>query len=307
VLGNCGETGRPYLEGPQIYQTSSFGVADIPGPYLLVVAAKPDNPPAECTGYPQPDKPNEVLAYATATSPQGPYTYQGILMCGSSTEWTNQGSLLMMPDQTGTNRLVLFYHDGPDRNMVGSPERKVHAECLFYGSGNIAMVTRSESWTDLGFSSPTFSSCMANANYSDDSTVGLMFSGAWGPFAPPQHYVTAENQGASDLVFNRPTIGPWERFHLNVVSSGQSNENVDIQSLANGEWVTTQIDGHLLANSVTLPSSPQFSTDGSIWNGRGCTHLVAYANNGALGLDNSGLVLAQGSVGSTPVICTLHM
>jgi hypothetical protein len=299
ALGNCGGTGRPYLEGPQIYDTRvSFPGTDVPGPFLMVVAAKPDHIPTEC-GFPQPNSANEVLAYATSVSPQGPYQYQGLLMCGSATEWTNQGSLLMMPDRTARNRLVLFYHDGPSANP--SPDRKVHAECLFYGSGQISMVTRSQDWTNLGFSSPTFSSCMANPNGADDSAVGLTFESAFGGTAnPPHNYVTAENNGTAPLVDNRFGIGPWEIFHLNLANSGES---VDIQSTTNNQWVVPQFDGHLIASS-NFPSG-QFAT--GIWSGRGCTSLTT-ASGAAVKLDpaNPNLLIAQGSPGGT-LTCILHM
>jgi hypothetical protein len=270
----------------------------------MVVAAKPDNTPTECTGIPQPNQPNEVLAYATANSPQGPYTYQGLLMCGSATEWTNQGSLLLMPDRTGNLRLVLFYHDGPSRQQFGSPDRKVHAECLFYGAGNIGLATRSQDWTNLGFSSPTFSSCMANANLADNE-VGLTFeSTRGGVLAPPHQYVTAENAGNADLVYNRFAIGPWELFREKLTNNGPNNPgSLDLESMANNKWVVTTLDGHLLASAEFQTS--QFN-DGS-FTGRGCATLTV--NNAGVTTDGSSanLLVVGGSPQSAPLVCIMHM
>jgi hypothetical protein len=96
VLGNCGGKGRPYLEGPSLYGLPfTTGLAGVPGPYTLVFAAKPTSVPVECRQFGQPNTANEVLAYATSTSgPTGPYTYKGLLMCGSSSDWTNQATIV---------------------------------------------------------------------------------------------------------------------------------------------------------------------------------------------------------------------
>lgn len=298
ALGDCGGLGRPYLEGPQIYDTRSWNNPDIPGPYLMIVAAKPDHTPTECGGIPQPNSQNEVIAWATASQPQGPYTYDGLLMCGSSTEWTNQASLLMMPDKTGVNRLVMFYHDGPG----GQPNRKVHAECLFYGGG-LGMATRSESWTDIGFSSPTFSSCMKNVNDVDDTTMALTIAGL-----SPQRYVTAENAGAGNLVFNRYAIGPWELFHLNTYNN---NQDFGLQSMTNGLWVQAMSSGYLKANSpLELPSrnnpGTAFVSTNGPWAGRGCTQFKSLSSGENVQLDSTATSLFDLGTGA-PYFCVMHL
>jgi arabinoxylan arabinofuranohydrolase len=121
ALGTCGSTGRPYLEGASLYWFGNAGFTTTT-PYYLVFAAKPNTS-------------NEVIAYATASSPAGPYTYKGTIMGGSSTEWTNQASV-----QKFGSSYVFMYHDGPS----GNHNRKAHAECLFFNTdGTIKSITRS--------------------------------------------------------------------------------------------------------------------------------------------------------------------
>lgn len=129
ALGTCGSTGHPYLEGASLYNFGSAGFTTST-PYYLVFAAKPSNS-------------NEVIAYATSSSPTGPFTYKGTIMGGSSTEWTNQASI-----QKFGSSYIFAYHDGP----TGTHNRKTYFECLTFvtsGStvGNINPITRSTSNT----------------------------------------------------------------------------------------------------------------------------------------------------------------
>lgn len=56
VLGNCGGTGRPYLEGLSLHGFPfATGLTGVPGLYTLVFAAKPDHVPTECVNYGQPN------------------------------------------------------------------------------------------------------------------------------------------------------------------------------------------------------------------------------------------------------------
>jgi hypothetical protein len=118
--GACSGKGRPYLEGASM---DHFG-ADGKNQYFLTFAMKLDSE-------------NEVIAYATGSSPLGTFQYRGIIMHGSSTEWTNQASIL----KWGSS-YVFFYHDGPS----GIHRRKVHGECLsFNGDGTIKPISRTTS------------------------------------------------------------------------------------------------------------------------------------------------------------------
>ena len=127
----------------------------MPGPFLLVFAAKPTSTPSGCAAnLGQPNSANEVIAYATATSVTGPYTYKGILMCGSSTEWTNQATLMPLRTLFGNDTAIaMYYHDGP----AGNHNRKVHAQCLPFGGGNFVATMRPVTAAQQ----PSFSSCMA--------------------------------------------------------------------------------------------------------------------------------------------------
>jgi hypothetical protein len=122
---------QPYIEGGSLFKFSNFNYVSqagnyAPGPYTLVFALKPSSVPAQCAGSGQPNTANEVIAYATSASVKGPYDFQGIIMCGSSTEWTNQATIEEVQNAQGQWRLVLVYHDGP----AGTNNRKLHSECL---------------------------------------------------------------------------------------------------------------------------------------------------------------------------------
>jgi hypothetical protein len=210
-----------------------------------------------------------------------------------------------MPDDTGVYRLVLFYHDGPG----GQPNRKVHAECLYYGPNDmIGLATRSESWTDIGFSTPTFSSCMQNSNHVNDSTVALTLSGP-GISTNPRKYVTAENGGGANLVYNRYAIGNWEQFHIAMYNNNQS---FGWQSMANSLWVSSLVDGHLLAyatNELPTFGSPGTAFHlpaGTSWSGVGSCATFIGQTNIPIGLDNSSLLSGFPTHGSLQ-FCPLHL
>jgi hypothetical protein len=145
-LGDCGGTGHPYMEGPAVYTGTEVGAPNaVPFSYVMIFAAKPNaGVPSQCTkSKGQPGKDNEVIAYATAAQPTGPFDYQGIIMCGSATEWTNQASVAREPGFNG--RYVMAWHDGPGLSS-GFHNRKTHLSCLTWGrqvAGKIDLVTRS--------------------------------------------------------------------------------------------------------------------------------------------------------------------
>jgi len=105
-LGGCtragkftGSVDRPYLEGASLYRFDGSIAEGSTDPYYLIFAAKPSGGTHGAS--------NEVIAYATASMPAGPYTYRGIIMDASSTEWTNQASIAKFGD-----KYVFAYHDG---------------------------------------------------------------------------------------------------------------------------------------------------------------------------------------------------
>jgi hypothetical protein len=149
--GFTGSVNHAYMEGPELYFMPITGVGPFAATYMLTFAIKPNNVNA-----PGCSSQNEALAYATSEDPRGPYTYRGIIMCGASTQWTNQGSLYAYSyvdaNFNYSVRFMLFYHDA-----VGSAvpqNRKTHAECLTVASTGITAVTRST----------TFSGCMPSTS-----------------------------------------------------------------------------------------------------------------------------------------------
>jgi hypothetical protein len=92
-------------------------------------------------------------------------------------------------------------------------------------------------------------------------------------------------------------------FHLQLTNNGQFE---DFQSLTNGLWVQTLVNGQVQATAST-PTQAFTTGPGGIWNGRGCRGLTSTFNGGALGVDSFNNVVAQGSSGPAPWLCILHM
>jgi hypothetical protein len=96
-------------------------------------------------------------------------------------------------------------------------------------------------------------------------------------------YVTADNAGASPLIANRTTIGPWETFDEIALGNG----NIALQAHVNDEYVTADNAGTspLIANRTTIGPWETFllihNTDGSI-------SLKAQANGDYVTADNAG-------------------
>jgi len=189
----CSAKGRPYLEAPTLFHRDQIMIgagAMLPGPYTLVFSAKPNGVPSACTtDKGQPGTDLEVIAYATADAPTGPFTYRGILMCGSSTQWTNHATFRLTAAAGGSVRFFMIYHDGPGGTTQA---RKLHAECLYHGGNSLAAATRSTT----GF--------MDCKNGVDGKAV-VFRSWLTGGI------VSAPNTGAQ-LSTNRFAAGPWERF-----------------------------------------------------------------------------------------------
>jgi hypothetical protein len=269
----------PYMEGPSVFKTSDLApdLTGLPGPYIMLIPMKPANNPPECQVFGQPGGNLSVIAYATAPSVRGPYTYQRILMCGSSTEWTNQAHLAEVTTATGKKRIALYYHDGTPIN--GNPMRKIHAECLWYGGGTFAMATR----TTTGFAD-----CMAGAD-----------SNTWA-FRKQQvntTVVSADQNANKVLTATRASVGPWERFGVFTPNNTQLNpnttnttQNVNITSSSNGLFVSAENAGtaNLIANRVRAQSWESFTLR---FNGDGTVSFIAnVSGRGVTSPSNSALV-----------------
>jgi hypothetical protein len=106
---------------------------ELPFNYVLEFAAKPRDgvAPPECTND------HEVIAYATSWSADGPWDYQGIIMCGSDSEWTNQASIT--PHTANNGKILMAWHDGGDNRH----NRRSHLSCVKWGSdGKIVRIPR---------------------------------------------------------------------------------------------------------------------------------------------------------------------
>jgi hypothetical protein len=230
VLGDCGGKGRPYLEGPSLYKWNFNNPVHS---WNLFFAAKPTSVPTECnannTGKNSANTTNEVIAWATADLAQGPFTYRGIIMCGSTTEWTNQATIT----STSNGRMIIIYHDGP---AAPNRQRKLHAECLYLNFGEIGGVYRQAQNAPYGFDNCT----QSNAN---SAFEGLR---AEDPQQPGLPTIISTLNGGGDLKANRYAVGPWERYRFELVTSP---DTYAIRSLANNQFVCGP------ANNVT-PLAP---------------------------------------------------
>jgi hypothetical protein len=222
VLGNCGGTGRPYVEGGSLYKWSYDGLST----FTLIFAAKPTSVPTDCNSTNAPagtaQTANSVIAWASANGPTDNqpwnWSYKSIIICGSTTEWTNQATLTT----TSNGRGIIIYHDGP---APPNRARKVHAECLFTGGGYIAGVYRQPLNATNGFN--TCTTVAGNNEY-----VALRASDWQATGAPP---IISANNGSGELWAKRYAVGPWERFKFELVS-GTTSTYV-IRSIHNGKYV----------------------------------------------------------------------
>ncbi len=250
VLGNCKAVdgpnagqylGRPYLEGGSLFDLSRFGVSlpeGTPGKYVLMFAAKPTSTPSECASSKgQPGTANEVIAYATSNSVTGPYNYQGIVMCGSSTEWTNQASIEAVTASNGDPRMVLVYHDG----VSGTPKnRQLHAECLFTMDNKFTLTMRS---------SDGVASTSGNRHWCLQQTHIRAYTSAYNG-----KFVSATSNGT--LKASASSIGPWEQFGLTYVGSGKYSFN----SRHGSKYVAADRNtNQLIANRSSVGSWEKFS------------------------------------------------
>jgi hypothetical protein len=285
-----------YMEGPHIYNTTLGGAdgnwpAGTPGPYLMTVPIKPTATPPECAAnaQAQPGTANELIAYATASSPLGTlnpadgtyhWAYGGILMCGSQKEFTDQGSIVPVTTSArtgGHTPLVFVYHDGPGANSTGH-HRTIHAECLLYDAfdthgdhrgpvfqgdaGNIATSIRT------GGTQFTDSGAEANCLTSFDSTSVALRSPLIDSVTPNKPAMFMSGNGA--LFANRFGVGPWEKFRLQqgattlpttFADPGSTRINgVSILAEANNKFVsiTGGLGSCLNANATTVGPSQLF-------------------------------------------------
>jgi hypothetical protein len=283
----------PYMEGASVFKTADLApdLTGLPGPYILLMPVATAGQPPECQLF--GGGKNSVLAYATADNATGPYTYRGILMCGSTSEWTNQAYLAEVTARNGAKRIALYYHDGTWVN--GSPNRKIHAECLWYGGGTFAMATR----TTTGFSD-----CMAGT---DSNTWVLRRPGQLaGQF---REIITTEVDSGGVLTASRAAVGAWEKFqvfrsdHSPVAPNASGTITVNLVSQANQKFVCADNSGNnpLIANRTTAGAWEQFKL---VTNGTTAT-LTATINNKGVATQSNQRLIANATTGDSYVIMHL--
>jgi hypothetical protein len=301
--GSCISTGMPYLEGASLYRTDLSGWGPgAPGPYLLAFAAKPTSRPAACaSNLGQPNTANEVIAYAVAPTVTGPYTYKGILMCGSSTEWTNQATLMPLKtadsvDGNVHRAIAMYYHDGPS----GNHNRKVHAQCLAFGGGNFAATMRPVS-TSQGFM-PSFTECMAG-----DVKSSWGFQQPNGQMLTTLLNVSGVANGTVNSGLGRVAMGHYERFEVadsngaftqpaGLIGFTGTISGADLFSHANLKWVADQ---GVCESAFASSYFPRYSLN-LTWDENTKRENVVIVNQGALtNLNGQGGCLTTGTFATT--------
>lgn len=240
-LGNCdpngaeppGPVGRPYVEGASIYKREFYRGH----PWTMFFAVKPESVPKECaTANGGTGSSNEAIAWASATNPTPGqpwnWIYRGIVMCGSTTEWTNQATIT----ETRDGDLIIVYHDGP-----ATKQRKLHAECLFTSLGEIGGVFRQQSGAFAGFND-----CI------DNTTAGYRGLWAFDPEFPSHPRLVST--GGGPMTASRYAVGPWEQYLLADLGNGRYG----IIALSNGGVVCA--DGY---NDPLTPECSYFSQTGA--------------------------------------------
>lgn len=119
---NNGSCTPAYIEGGEIGYFGDAGF-DGNGKYFLYFAMKESNN-------------TESIAYATADTVTGPYTYQGMIMNGAGgSGWTNQAAIVEWQ-----GHYLFFYHNDPRGGA--NPQRQVFLECVGISNGKISSVSR---------------------------------------------------------------------------------------------------------------------------------------------------------------------
>lgn len=269
--GNCNTDDpnypHPYIEGASMYKFANWNYKatdgnPMPGTYTLVFAAKPSVTPdtnapgqnCKAPGQPGtenggPGSANEVIAYATSNTLTGPFAYQGILMCGSSTEWTNQATLQEVKVNNSWH-VMIVYHDGAAKNAGANinTNRKLRSECLYTdASGKFISVQRSTDGATTVSGAPAW--CLGHSD-----TVAIKTTDG--------RYVRSDNNGGNrGLQAKNTSIGPWEQF------SFDDTGNIDwLQARNPGAWAKADPNqgNKLIANqSTTGFSGLQFIPSGS--------------------------------------------
>jgi hypothetical protein len=259
-------TGVPYVEGPSIYAHQYVSGYD----FTMIFPIKPANGtvPTECQTSKQPNTDNSVIAWAIGTSAQGPFTYQGILVCGNGLEWTDQASITT----TDNGRQVIYFHDA-----AGDKMRLIQAECFYSGSGRMAGAFRQlpDSSVAHGFYGCTHGT--DNPGY-----VALWGKDHQALDRPP---ILSTGGGA---VTERYFVGQNERFRFELDSG--TTDTYGIRALGNNNFLCVSDAGTLLAPTCDFKSDlrSQFVRV-YIPHGPGTFNLKSVTTGRYLGIDSTGI------------------
>jgi hypothetical protein len=221
--------GVPYLEGPSLFdftitapELSQKFDNKLPGKYTLVFPAgmKSGGIPSECQskwGETNTDK--QVIAYATSDSddPTGSYTYRGVLMCGSTTEYTNQATIFQATTAWGSPRLIMIYHDNGDNPA----NRKVHAECMtIVPDGDDPANTTKKKFAINDRTKEGYTWCLRSHHI---VALRARHKGSYVGANDPEHGKGVQTSYGGN---ERTRIGPWEWFEMTVVGQDSSGNNM---------------------------------------------------------------------------------
>jgi parallel beta-helix repeat protein len=103
-------------------------------------------------------------------------------------------------------------------------------------------------------------------------------------------FVSADAAGTKPLIANRPSIGPWEQYHVKYLKHGY----IQLRADANNRWVTAPHGGGqlLIASSATAGRAQTFKL---IRHRNGSVSLLSLADNRYVSVLHSGNLIARAS------------
>jgi hypothetical protein len=103
-------------------------------------------------------------------------------------------------------------------------------------------------------------------------------------------FVSADAAGTKPLIANRPSIGPWEQYHVKYLKHGY----IQLRAEANNRWVTASHGGGqlLIASNATAGRAQTFKL---IRHRNGSVSLLSLADNKYVSVLHSGNLIARAS------------
>jgi beta-glucosidase len=177
----------------------------------------------------------------------------------------------------------------PPRNLRGFQRVSLNPGQTSHVS--LSLAARSfQTWTTAWTNTAGSHSVYVGSSSRDIRLTGHVTIGGSTPVSPAislrahanNNYVTADNAGASPLIANRTSIGPWETFDEIDLGNG----NIGLRAHANNNYVTAENAGAapLIANRTAIGG---WETFGLIHNGDGSISLKA-VNGDYVTAENAG-------------------